>query len=504
MTQIQTLPHHLTRTLVLGLPLIGSHLAQMSLHVTDTVMLGWYGVAELAAVVLGASLFFSVFILGSGFGIAVMGSISAALGRGDDTEMRRSARMALWLSILYGALAYPFFYISGTVLRALGQDPEIADLAQAYLRIAGIGLTPALIIMVLKSYLAANERTQIVLWVTIAGVVFNAGANYLLIFGHYGAPELGVRGAAYASLLTQSLTALALALYAGWLPSLRHVRLFQRFWRPDWPAFRQVAKLGVPIGLTGVAEAGLFQASAIMMGWVGTLELAAHGIALEITALAFMVHLGLSNAATVRVGRAHGRRDKTALRRASLAAIVLSGAFALAMVGVFLAVPEALVSLFLEVDNPDAARIITFGAMLLAVAALFQVTDAMQALALGLLRGVEDTNMPMWIATISYWLIGMPASYLLAFKLGLGGSGIWYGLVVGLSVAGIALMWRFWRLHGNRAPYPTKSPTPEHPASQGAPASPYAPQALPDDMPPELPAIGPTGALKSGDPERRV
>lgn len=444
----ESLPHHLKRTLILGLPLVGSHLAQMSLHVTDTVMLGWYGVAELAAVVLGASLFFSVFILGSGFGIAVMGSISAALGRGDDTEMRRSARMALWLSLLYGTLVYPLFFASAPLLIALGQDPEIASLAQDYLRIAGIGMIPALLVMVLKSYLAANERTQIVLWVTLGGVVFNALVNYAFIFGNWGAPELGVRGAAYASLLTQSLTALGLALYAGWLPELRHVRLFQRFWRPDWPAFATVFKHGVPIGLTGLAEGGLFQASALMMGWIGTLELAAHGIALEITAMAFMVHLGLSNAATVRVGRAHGRLDQAAMGRAAIAAITLSGLFAVIMVAMFLIFAEPLIALFLETDNPDAPRIIAFGATLLAVAALFQVTDAMQALALGLLRGMEDTNIPMWIAAISYWLIGMPASYILAFTLGFGGPGIWFGLVVGLTVAGIALMLRFWRLHG--------------------------------------------------------
>ena len=443
-----SLPTHLKRTLTLGLPLIGSHLAQMGLHVTDTVMLGWYGVTELAAVVLGASLFFSVFILGSGFGIAVMGSISAALGRGDDVEMRRSARMALWLSILFGALAYPLFWASGPVLVALGQDPDVSDLAQAYLRIAGLGLMPALVVMVLKSYLAANERTQIVLWITLLGVVFNGFVNYALIFGMWGAPEMGVRGAAFASLLTQCMTALGLAIYAGWLPALRHVHLFQRFWRPDWQAFGNVFKLGVPIGLTGLAEGGLFQASALMMGWVGTVELAAHGIALEITALSFMVHLGLSNAATVRVGRAHGRADLMGLRRAGIAALILSAVFAFIMVAVFLILPEPMIALFLETSNPDAARIITFGAALLAVAALFQVTDAMQALALGLLRGVEDTHVPMWIAAVSYWLIGVPASYILAFKLGLGGPGIWYGLVVGLTVAGIALMGRFWLRHG--------------------------------------------------------
>jgi MATE family multidrug resistance protein len=436
---------HLRATLALGLPLIGSHLAQMLLHVTDTVMLGWYGVEELAAGVLGASTFFIVFVLGSGFGIAVMGMVAAALGAGDDTQVRRVVRMGLWLSILYGVAVLPLWWWSGAVLLFLGQQPEVAALAQDYLRIAGPGMVPALLVMVLKSHLAANERTQVVLWVTLLAVVLSAGLNWILIFGNLGAPEMGVRGAALGSDVAQGLSIVALAVYAGWEPALRRFALFQRFWRPDWPAFAQVFRLGLPTGLTGLAEGGLFQASALMMGWLGTRELAAHGIALEITALAFMVHVGLSNAATVRVGRAQGARDVAGLRDAAAAATALSLAFGAAMVVLFLTIPEVLVGLFLDPRNPDRVAIIAFGARLLAVAALFQVFDAAQVMALGLLRGVQDTRVPMWLASVSYWLVGIPASYALAFPLGFGGVGLWFGLVVGLALAGSLLMARFWR-----------------------------------------------------------
>lgn len=437
--------HHLNATLVLGLPLIGSHLAQMLLHVTDTVMLGWYGVQELAAGVLGASTFFIVFVLGSGFGIAVMGMVASALGSGDDTQVRRVVRMGLWLSALYGVAILPLMWWSGAVLLALGQKPEVAALAQDYLRIAGLGMVPALLVMVLKSHLAANERTQVVLWVTLLAVAVNAGLNWVLIFGNLGAPELGVQGAAAASVAAQVMSAVALALYAGWEPALRRFALFQRFWRPDWPAFGQVFRLGLPTGLTGLAEGGLFQASALMMGWLGTRELAAHGIALEITALTFMVHVGLSNAATVRVGRAQGARDVQGLRDAAAVALVLSLVFGLLMVAMFLIIPEALVGLFLDPQNPDRVAIIAFGASLLAVAALFQLFDAAQVMALGLLRGVQDTRVPMWLASVSYWLVGIPASYVLAFPLGFGGVGLWFGLVIGLVCAGTLLMARFWR-----------------------------------------------------------
>ena len=180
--------------LVLGLPIIGSHLAQMLLHVTDTVLLGWYGVNELAAVVLGTSMFFVVFILGSGFGISVMGMVASALGRGDETQVRRETRMGLWLSILYSLLIVPLFWWSGPLLLSFGQKPEVAALAQDFLRIAGFGMMPALLIMTLKSYLAALEKTQVVLWVTLAAVLVNAAVAWSFIFGRLGAPELGVRG----------------------------------------------------------------------------------------------------------------------------------------------------------------------------------------------------------------------------------------------------------------------------------------------------------------------
>jgi len=436
---------HARALLTLGLPIIGSNLAQMGLHVTDTVLLGRYGVRELDAVVLGASFFFILFILGSGFGIAVMGLVAAALGRGDDAQVRRSVRMGLWLSILFGAMTVPVIWWSAPVLRFLHQDPEVSGLTQDFLRIAGFGMMPALLTVVLKSYLAALEQTRVMLAVTVSAVVLNFLVAWAFIFGHWGAPEWGVRGAALASLFTQVLTFVLLAAHAQFVGPSRRFHLFQRFWRPDWQAFGQVARLGVPVGLTGLAESCLFIAAAVMMGWIGRVELAAHGIAMEIAALAFMVHLGLSNAATVRIGRAEGAGDQGSLRDAALTATAMSLVFAALMVTLFLSVPEALISPFLDPAKDHADDIMAYATSLLAVAALFQMFDAMQVIALGLLRGVQDTRAPMWIAAVSYWLIGVPASYGLAFGLGLGGAGLWLGLVVGLAAAASLLMLRYWR-----------------------------------------------------------
>lgn len=446
MNERMPLAAHARATLALGLPLIGSHVAQMSLHVTDTVMLGWYGVFPLAAGVLGASSFFILFILGSGFAQAVMPMVATALGQGDEAQVRRDARMGMWLSILFGIAVLPLFWWSGPILRLAGQDPEVARLAQDYLRVAGLGMVPGLLVMALKSYLSALERTQVVLWATLAAVILNIAINWALIFGNWGAPELGVVGAAVASVVVQVATLAVMALYAALLPELRRFELFRRFWRPDWPAFARVFRLGWPIGLTGLAEVGLFHASAIMMGWLGAVQLAAHGIALQVAGLAFMVHLGLSNAATVRLGRAHGAGDAQRLRDAAKVAMALSLGFGLAMIVLFVTLPGAIVGLFLDAANPSAPDILALGSVLLMVAALFQIADAVQAMALGFLRGVQDTRVPMAMAVVSYWLVGIPASYVLAFPLGHGGVGLWLGLVAGLTVAAALLMTRFLRL----------------------------------------------------------
>ena len=437
-----TYSDHWRSLMRLGIPLIGGHVAQFSIGLTDTVMLGWYSVEALASVVLGGTFFFVIFLFGSGFAIAVMPLVAEADASGDEVTLRRVTRMGLWLSVLFGMAFLPLFIWSGGILEALGQDPEVAQLAQMYLRIAGLGLLPALLVMVLKSYLAALERTRVVFWVTVAAVPANALVNYLLIFGNWGFPELGVEGAAIASLVTQAVSLAGVVVYCAL--TMSHHDLFRRVWRPDWEAFGRVFRLGVPIGLTNLSEVGLFAASSLMMGWLGTVQLAAHGIALQLASLAFMVHLGLSSAATVRVGNAMGRKDAEHMARGARVAVGASLITSLVTVTLFLTIPEFLLSLFLDPNEPQREAILAAGVVLLYVAALFQVMDGMQVMALGLLRGVQDTRGPMIIAAISYWVIGVPSGYALGFALSLGGVGVWSGLVIGLTFASALLMWRFW------------------------------------------------------------
>ncbi|MGV6889696.1 MATE family efflux transporter [Rhodophyticola sp. SM2404] len=438
------LRHHIRATLALGLPLIGSQVAQILIILTDTIMIGWYGVAELAAVALGGSYFHTVLIVGMGFALAVTPLVAAAAAQEDSVQVRRVTRMGLWLALVFSAAMMPLFVFCEPILLALGQEATVSANTRSYLDIAGWALWPSLMFLVLRSHLSALEHTRIVLLATLAAVALNAGLNYLLIFGNFGLPEMGLRGAAWASIASNTLIFMILALYATRKQGLRDYTLFARFWRPDWEAFIQVFRLAWPIALTLLAESALFMASVLMMGWVDELTLAAHGIALQITALTFMVHVGLSTAATVRAGRAWGVKDFASLRLAAIAALILSGIMVAATIVVFVTLPAPLVAAFVGPDDPLRDQIIAIGVGLLMVSALFHLADAAQVMALGLLRGVQDTRVPMIIATISYWLVGIPCSYLFGFVFDWGGQGVWLGLVVGLVLAGGFMMVRFW------------------------------------------------------------
>ncbi|GGL92334.1 MATE family efflux transporter [Pseudooceanicola nanhaiensis] len=442
MTARMTYGAHVKAILALGLPLIGSHVAQFAVQMTDTFMLGWYDVRVLAGEVLGGTLFFILFIAGSGFAWAVSPLVASAEGAGDTTTARRVTRMSLWISALYACATLPLLLNADTILLALGQEPELARIADDYLSITAWAIFPALGVMVLKSHLSALERTRVVFWVTILAVLVNGLGNYMFIFGHWGAPEMGVRGAAVATVMVHTVSLLALVVYTE--TATPEHELFRRFWRPDREAFGTVFRLGWPIGITTVAEVGLFAMSSLMMGWIGPLHLAAHGIAIQVASVVFMIHLGLSNTATIRAGRAIGRGDAQGLRDGALVVTALSGLAALVTIAIIVAIPGPLIGLFVDPADPDRPRVIEIGTVLLYAAALFQLVDAAQVMALGLLRGVQDTRVPMIYAAISYWLIGVPCSYVLGFVLGWEGPGIWLGLAAGLAAASVFMMTRFW------------------------------------------------------------
>lgn len=431
---------HFKSVVRLALPLAGGNLAYVAMGITDTVMMGWYSVDALAALVLGTTLYF-VILTGAGFGHAVMPLVATAAAQNDATMIRRVTRMGIWLCLIYSLVLLPIPWFSKSVLMALGQSTDLSAMAQDYLRIAGFGLFLGLSTICLKSYLSAQELTRVVFIATVVMVLMNGLFNYIFIFGNFGMPAMGVQGAACATLLSNFLLCLVTLLYA--LFKLPEHQLLVRFWRPDWDVMGRVTKIGVPIGLTALAEGGMFSASSIMMGWLGTIPLAAHGVALQVATVTFMFHMGLSQAATVRAGTAFGREDINHLSRGAVAAMILSFVMSFAAMVLFIVYPEVLISLFIEPEEPARLDILRVGTGLLFMAALFQFVDGGQVLALGLLRGIQDTGVPMIIASISYWLIGLPASYVLGFLLGYGGQGVWAGLVLGLGCAAGFMTLRF-------------------------------------------------------------
>ncbi|MGE6741696.1 MATE family efflux transporter [Allorhizobium pseudoryzae] len=437
---------HLRGTLVLGLPFVGAQLAQMAINTTDVIMVGWLGTTELASVVLATQMFFVVLIFGTGFSNAVIPLVAQAVGRGDTVQARRSVRMGMWVVIVYCVLTAPLLWFSEPILLSLGQDPQVASLAQGYLRILQWGMFPALLLMILRAFVSALERGGIVLYVTIGMFLLNAFLDYGLIFGNFGLPQWGLEGAAVASLGSNLLGLALIVLYIESRKDMRGYEIFVRFWRPDWVAFREILNVGLPISFTILAEAGLFSAASLLMGVLGTQELAAHGIALQLASIAFMIPLGLAQVASVRVGIAYGRRDPLGVKRAAMAVLVVG--LSIAAVGslLFALIPTSLGRLFLDTTKPDAQAVLLLAVPLIIAAGAFQMFDGLQAVVAGLLRGLKDTKIPMILALIAYWPIGFFCAWLFGFVLDLRGPGIWIGFVTGLMAAAVMLSIRFWVL----------------------------------------------------------
>ena len=434
---------HLRATLILGIPLVGAQVTQMLINVTDTVMLGWLGTRELAAGTLAFQSFFVLMIFGLGFGAAMIPLIANAIGRNDHRAVRRASRMGLWVLLALACLFQIPLFFTREVLVAFGQDAELAALAERYMRIAQWSMLPAFVLIGLRSFLTGLEKANAVLWITVATAILNGLLNYAFIFGNWGAPALGIEGAAVATVAANIFAAVVVALYVLFDKASRPYELFRNFHRPEWPALAAIVRLGVPISLGIFAEVGMFLTCSLMVGWIGIVELAAHSVALQLASIAFMVPLGLAQAASVRVGNAAGRVDPVAVGRAGHAVIWLALAFALLSAVLFLAIPRSLIALWLDAANPDFAEIVTIGVPLLYMAAAFQVFDTLQVTAGGSLRGLQDTAVPMLIMVAAYWPIGLGSAYVAAFVLGFGAVGVWSGLVLGLAVASIVLTWRF-------------------------------------------------------------
>jgi MATE family multidrug resistance protein len=428
----------------LAWPLILSNLTFALIQATDVVLLGWLGSRQLAASALGINLTWPLGFAAFGMLTAASPMMATALGAKTRSvrDVRRSFRQSVWLCFLVTVPLWLLLWNAEPVIRALGQEPALALDAALFLKGYMWTMLPWLLFQAMRNFLAAVERPGWVLGVSIAGIVVNAILGWALIFGRLGLPELGIFGGGLASSIVWSLLAVALLLVILTDRQFRRFHLFGHLWRPDWPRFWRMIRLGVPIGLAFAFEGAVFGAAAYLMGVIDADSLAAHAVALQIAALTFMVPWGLSQAVTVRVGRALGRCDQEGISRSGWTAWALGVGFMAAMATIMWLFPRELVGLFLD-DNAQNARVIGLAVTFLAMAALFQIFDGAQVVAAGMLRGLHDTRVPMLFALLGYWGIGLGFGAWLAFERGWGGVGIWAGLALGLAVVSILMLIRW-------------------------------------------------------------
>lgn len=428
---------------VLAWPLVLAQLAQHALLTTDIIMMGWLGPKYLAAGMLSNAFFIALQLLGIGVVSAVAPLVSQALGARDIKAVRRIVRAGIWAGLLLAIVMLPIIWQAEPILLALGQAEESSRLAGEFLHYAVWLIFPAFMIIVVRSFLSAHGATQVILLITVAGVVVNALGNYALMFGNWGFPRLELKGSGITTTVVNCVMLGLMVLYMQTHRRFRRYHVFAHFLRFDLGRFLEMFRVGGPIGLMLLAEVGLFSVAAFLMGWLGTNEVAAHAIALQCASLAFMVPLGLSQATTVRVGLAYGRGSPEGVRKAGWTALAMTLAFMSTTCILFIAFPQALVRLFLDPAAPDNAQALALGATYLVIAGIFQLVDGTQVAMAAALRGLSDTTWPLIIALFGYWAVGMPIAYVLGFPLGWRGVGIWWGLAGGLAAVAIILTVRF-------------------------------------------------------------
>lgn len=433
-------------TAVLALPIVVTQLAHISLGFVDTVMVGRLGPEALAGVALGNTIFFNTLIFCMGVLMAVGPLVSQAFGADDDDAIGRSVRQGLWLAAGLGILAFTFIYNGGTVLRWLGQSEQNVAAAGAYLKAISWGIFPFLGMVALRSFAEAVSRPRAVTVIVMSGVAVNIFLNWVLMFGKFGFPAMGLVGTGWASTGVYTVNFLLLTAWVLRQQDFSKYHIFSRLSRPDPHMFKELFRIGWPIGASMGIETSLFMLTVIMMGWIGTTQLAAHQVAIQCAAFTFMVPLGIGMASSVRVGQAIGKRDLPGARRAGLTGVGLSVAFMSFTAILFLAFPRYVVTLYLDLSDPANREVVVMAVQLLFFAAVFQVVDGIQVAVMGALRGMKDTYRPMVLSVFSYWGVGLVAGYLLAFPGGMQERGLWIGLVLGLASAAVLLMIRFLRL----------------------------------------------------------
>ncbi len=434
-------------TFRLAWPLALANLLQMLVHAVDVIFVARLGERELAASSLGIALFGLLLWAFSGLTGIVAALIAEELGRRRHAvhEVRRSVRMGLWLAVGSGAAGMAVCWQGEAIMLASGQDVGIAARTGDFLRIIMWAMLPMILANVLRNFVAALGRPIFATAITFLALGASVLGNYAFVFGNLGAPALGLEGSALASVLTALFVLVCYIAAILGDRRMRRYRIFGNFWRPEWRRLRDLIRLGTPVMVIILAEAGLFSGAALLMGRIGASELAGHTVALQIAALAFQIPFGVGQAATIRVGYHYGAGNRAAIGRAGWVGIIMGGGFMTLTAAAMIFAPELLLSIYVDPADPANAAMAGFAIQFMLVAAAFQLFDGVQAVAAGALRGLQDTRVPMVIAIFSYWVPGFGVAIWLGFYTPLAGTGVWIGLAAGLVFASALLVWRWSR-----------------------------------------------------------
>lgn len=431
----------------LAWPLALANLLQMLVHAVDVIFVARLGEVELAASALGISVFGLLMWAFSGLTGIVAALIAEELGRKAHAvrEVRRSVRMGLWLAVASGAIGMTICWFGEEIMLATGQNAHLAERAGSFMQIIMWAMIPMILASVLRNFVSALGRPIFATAITCIALIASILGNYAFVFGNLGAPALGLEGSALASVLTALVQLTSYVVAILWDRRLRRYRIFGNWWRPEWERLRELIRLGTPVMVIIIAEAGLFSGAAFLMGRIGASELAGHTVALQIAALAFQVPFGVGQAATIRVGYHFGAGDREAIGRAGWVGIVMGGSFMCITAALMILSPELLLRIYVDPALPANKAMVSFAISYMVVAAAFQLFDGIQAVAAGSLRGLQDTRVPMLIAIFSYWVPGYGVAIWLGFYTPLQGTGVWIGLATGLVFAAVLLTWRWTR-----------------------------------------------------------
>lgn len=433
----------LKRLLGVAMPLIAAYLAEYAMFVTTKLVVGGLGYKHLAAVGLGGSMAHEVLVILMGV-LSITGVLAAqAEGAGDKPTAGQAARQGLIVATVLGVIMTVYVWNLDHILALTGQDEEVLALIGPYARAVAFFALPALWFAALRDFIAALSRTRPVMYITVGAVGLNWLIAEALVYGRWGMPELGVAGAGVATAAVNWLMVIALFAYVWRTPALRGYGLFKSRLRVVWPVIKEITYLGLPVAGLVLVEAGMFMAVGLLTGVISAEALAAHQVLMGWIGLPFVIGLAIAEGTMVRTAYGVGRRDMAGARQAGMIGMTFGAGLIMLTVAVPLLAAREFVTIFISVSDPGFEDVAAIVVVLMSIAAVFQVFDALQVIAARSLRAVKDAYFPLWIGAFGYWVLGIGGGWLLAFPFGLGVTGLWFGLAAGLIVSACLLAWRF-------------------------------------------------------------